>query len=656
MPDNNIYGVDFIARCMAGEALEKAGQKSWTLVAGNNISIQSDEQEKTETISADVYDIAAGTNVEIVTDSQNMVKTINATVDPITVDDELSNSSENPVQNKVITGALRTKPTSVDTSGTPLNDQKIMALTRQQYNAIQNKDPNTYYMITDDPVPSPVNVRTAYTDVIDSYVETADSDNPNVKLFTFSIPEDFAELQINFTFSGIWKNDTWTGDNKVNNFNLRFNITPDQPKAYLGQLSLWRHGFNKAGINGVNWQGDVLIDSFSCSADLTAHTVTIKVGQPSMWRCEDFNDNHANSPTTFTSFTVNAIGYVAYGQDNVVISDAFTAGAGIRINGTTISLADTPAADVNASISNGDLTIQIEDENGVPMGNGATVTLPTELPASTSVDNGKVLTVDSNGDPEWSAAQSFTQVQADWTQSDNTAVDYIKNKPNLATVATSGSYTDLSNTPTIPDALPSHTSANLNDVLSVDSNNHVVWRDSREVPSYGPAMNGRELKVVTTGQTTSLEWVVPSEVPAVGSGDDGKVLTADYTGGTGSYSWETPATPADMATQTWVGQQGFLTSADEVPAVGSTDDGKVLTADYTGGVATYSWEAVPTPADMATQTWVGQQGYLTSADEVPTVGSTDDGKVLTASYSGGTGSYAWATPAAGGLPSSVSRQ
>ena len=161
MPDNNIYGVDFIARCMAGEALEKAGQKSWTLVAGNNISIQSDEQEKTETISADVYDIAAGTNVEIVTDSQNMVKTINATVDPITVDDELSNSSENPVQNKVITGALRTKPTSVDTSGTPLNDQKIMALTRQQYNAIQNKDPNTYYMITDDPVPSPVNVRTA---------------------------------------------------------------------------------------------------------------------------------------------------------------------------------------------------------------------------------------------------------------------------------------------------------------------------------------------------------------------------------------------------------------------------------------------------------------------------------------------------------------
>lgn len=44
------------------------------------------------------------------------------------------------------------------------------------------------------------------------------------------------------------------------------------------------------------------------------------------------------------------------------------------------------------------------------------------------------------------------QVQSDWTQTTTTAVDYIKNKPNLATVATSGSYNDLSNKPTIPAA------------------------------------------------------------------------------------------------------------------------------------------------------------------------------------------------------------
>lgn len=48
------------------------------------------------------------------------------------------------------------------------------------------------------------------------------------------------------------------------------------------------------------------------------------------------------------------------------------------------------------------------------------------------------------------AAGAEVNVQANWTQTTTTADDYIKNKPTLATVATSGSYNDLSNKPTIP--------------------------------------------------------------------------------------------------------------------------------------------------------------------------------------------------------------
>jgi len=47
---------------------------------------------------------------------------------------------------------------------------------------------------------------------------------------------------------------------------------------------------------------------------------------------------------------------------------------------------------------------------------------------------------------------TFTQVNSSWTESDSSSPAYIQNKPTLATVATSGSYTDLSNKPNIPAA------------------------------------------------------------------------------------------------------------------------------------------------------------------------------------------------------------
>ena len=43
-----------------------------------------------------------------------------------------------------------------------------------------------------------------------------------------------------------------------------------------------------------------------------------------------------------------------------------------------------------------------------------------------------------------------TQVQSDWAETDDQSVSYIKNKPELSVVATSGSYDDLTNKPTIP--------------------------------------------------------------------------------------------------------------------------------------------------------------------------------------------------------------
>ena len=44
------------------------------------------------------------------------------------------------------------------------------------------------------------------------------------------------------------------------------------------------------------------------------------------------------------------------------------------------------------------------------------------------------------------------QVQSNWAETDQTAKSFIQNKPSLATVATTGAYSDLTGTPTIPAA------------------------------------------------------------------------------------------------------------------------------------------------------------------------------------------------------------
>ena len=49
--------------------------------------------------------------------------------------------------------------------------------------------------------------------------------------------------------------------------------------------------------------------------------------------------------------------------------------------------------------------------------------------------------------PEGGGGGGIAQQQSDWTQTDNTSVTYIQHKPSLATVATTGSYNDLSDTP-----------------------------------------------------------------------------------------------------------------------------------------------------------------------------------------------------------------
>ena len=61
-----------------------------------------------------------------------------------------------------------------------------------------------------------------------------------------------------------------------------------------------------------------------------------------------------------------------------------------------------------------------------------------------------VNTLNAHASSAHAPSDAEKNVQSDWSETNTSSDAYIKNKPSLATVATSGSYNDLSNKPTIP--------------------------------------------------------------------------------------------------------------------------------------------------------------------------------------------------------------
>lgn len=158
----------------------------------------------------------------------------------------------------------------------------------------------------------------------------------------------------------------------------------------------------------------------------------------------------------------------------------------------------------------------------------------------------------------------------------------------------------------------------------------------------------------STAQSTYLAIADADEVPEVTSSDNGKVLTATYSEGTGSYAWASGGSFTQVQSnwnETDDTDPSYIQNKPTIPAAQVNSDWNAASgvAQILNKPDLSNYATTTDISDMATKTWVGNQGYLTDADEVPAVTSSDNAKVLTATYSGGAGSYAWATPASGGL-------
>ncbi len=275
-----------------------------------------------------------------------------------------------------------------------------------------------------------------------------------------------------------------------------------------------------------------------------------------------------------------------------------------------------------------------------------------QVPTVQSSDNGKVLGVtDANGSIGWVEPQTVSQVNADWTATEGVAK--ILHKPDLSvyaqaadlsSVATSGSYNDLENKPEIPAAQ-----------VKAD------WNASGTVAEI---LNKPTIPIVDQAfDATST------------NAQSGVAVSGAVSGKYEKPSGGIPATDLESAVQTSLGKsdsaiQGVKVNhslltpdadkvvdvvVDEVPTVTSTDNGKVLKASYNNGVASYAWQSEGggsqsvvdqhySASSTNAQSGTAVAEAIGTVRQVPSTQSSDENKVLGVTDANGT--LGWVTPAA----------
>ena len=284
--------------------------------------------------------------------------------------------------------------------------------------------------------------------------------------------------------------------------------------------------------------------------------------------------------------------------------------------------------------------------------------LGSKLPEPAAGDAGKVLGVlNENGDVGWVVGQSgtLTQVQADWDESDSSQVSYIQNKPSLATVATSGSYTDLSNKPTIP---------------TVDQAYDAASANAQSGVAVAGAISGKQdtisdLSTIRSGAEAGATAVQPSQLATVATSGSYADLSnkptipaaqvnSDWDAVSGVSQILNKPTLATVATS---GDYDDLLNKPTIPAAqvqsdwNQTNDQAV---DFiknkptipTGVVVDQSYNASSTNAQSGTAV----AGALATVNQVPASTSADEDKVLTVNSSG---TPVWAAAQGGGADVTV---
>ena len=311
-------------------------------------------------------------------------------------------------------------------------------------------------------------------------------------------------------------------------------------------------------------------------------------------------------PTDVSAFT-NDAGYIT--QEEVIINEAFPNGWH-----TTGTMADL-IADINADTDAvaGKVYMDTVSFSDLPA-NMQQAELKAEIISQSGNSKVIVFTVTSSEvSPyhwEYTSAYGQTNSWREWVTpaAMQSALSVKANSADLATVATTGSYNDLANKPTIPAA-------------QIQSD----WNQS---------------------DNSAADYIKNKPVNVSAFTNDAGYLTqhqslADYST-TQEMNTAIATATNDMATMTWVGEQGYLTQHQDISGLATKSELAEVEAEIPSleGYATEQWvenqnyltehqsldnyytkaqtdTAISTATnDMATETWVEQQGYLTQHQDI----------------------------------------
>ena len=119
------------------------------------------------------------------------------------------------------------------------------------------------------------------------------------------------------------------------------------------------------------------------------------------------------------------------------------------------------------------LTTQIKVNGTTYTQSNGLITLPDYPTLSgsgsglTTTQEQQITTAYNHSQSAHAPANAEQNIQSNWAETNISSDAYIKNKPILSTVATSGSYNDLSNKPTIP-SVPSN-------LVTGSSASYIIW-------------------------------------------------------------------------------------------------------------------------------------------------------------------------------------